>query len=479
MRRAKIVATLGPALDERDKLRAALEAGIDVVRLNFSHGDHETHARRLEMVRELADRLGRNVGSLADLQGPKIRLGVLPDGGVEVPTGAEVFLVPGRDALASYSSEGMPALPVVYDALGDDVLPGALILIADGLLRLVVSRVEPGGVWARVVAGGTAHSRKGVNLPGVAVSAPSMTEKDVADLACALEIGVDWVALSFVRHPDDVVKARARVHEAGGECPVVAKLERPEAIDRLPEIIAASDAVMVARGDLGVEIGPEQVPAIQKRIIADAGAQMKTVITATEMLESMINSPRPTRAEASDVANAVFDGSDALMLSGETAAGNFPVEAVRTMARIIEVAERSPQLVNPPAPPPQELGVGRVVARAAVEVARDIHAAAIACYSISGRSMLRISKYRPEMPLLGLTPQDTTRRRTALMWGTESMLVPMKDSGLDFTTAAERALVDGGWASQGDQVVIVSGRPGGHGGTNRIMVHKIGDEAWS
>lgn len=479
MRRAKIVATLGPALDERDKLRAAVEAGIDVVRLNFSHGDPDTHARRLESVRELSTRLGRNVGSLADLQGPKIRLGLLPDHGVELPTGSEVFLAPGRDSLEYYSSEGMAALPVVYGALADDVLPGALVLIDDGSLRLVVSRVEAGGVWARVVAGGLARSRKGVNLPGVAVSAPSMTEKDVADLAFALEMGVDWVALSFVRHPDDVVKARARVHEAGGECPIVAKLERPEAIDRLSEVIAASDAVMVARGDLGVEIGPEQVPAIQKRIIADAGAQMKPVITATEMLESMVNSPRPTRAEASDVANAVFDGSDALMLSGETAAGSYPVEAVRTMARIIEVAERSPHLVNPPAPPPQELGVGRVVARAAVEVARDIHAAAIACYSISGRSMLRISKYRPEMPLLGLTPQDSTRRRTSLMWGTEATVVPMKESGLDLTHAAERALIDGGWASAGDRVVIVSGRPGGHGGTNRIMVHRLGEEAGS
>ncbi|HVM14056.1 MAG TPA: pyruvate kinase [Egibacteraceae bacterium] len=479
VRRAKIVATLGPALDDRDTLRAALEAGVDVVRLNFSHGDHATHASRLEMVREQAERLGRNVGSLADLQGPKIRLGALPAEGVEVVTGSEVFLVPGRDSLESYSSGGLAALPVVYNALAEDVLPGALVLIDDGSLRLVVSRIEADGVWARVVAGGLAKSRKGVNLPGVAVSAPSMTVKDVADLDYALGLGVDWVALSFVRHPDDVVKARARVHEAGGECPVVAKLERPEAIDRLEEIMAASDAVMVARGDLGVEIGPEQVPAIQKRIIADAGAMMKPVITATEMLESMINSPRPTRAEASDVANAVFDGSDALMLSGETAAGRYPVEAVRTMARIIEVAERSPHLVNPAAPPPAELGVGRVVARAAVDVARDIRAAAIVCYSISGRSILRVSKYRPEMPLLGLTPQETTRRRTALMWGTQSRLVPMKGSGSDLTTAAEKVLLDGGWASRGDRIVIVSGRPGGHGGTNRISVHKIGEEVWS
>ena len=479
VRRAKIVATLGPSLDDRERLRAAIEAGIDVVRLNFSHGDQATHARRLEVVRDVADRLGRNVGSLGDLQGPKIRLGELPEGGVDIPTGSEVFLVPGQESLEDYTSEGMAALPVVYPALADDVLPGALVLIDDGSIRLVVSRVEAGGVWARVVAGGRAKSRKGVNLPGVAVSAPSLTPKDISDLACALELGVDWLALSFVRHPEDIVKARALVHEAGGECPIVSKLERPEAINQLGDIIIASDAVMVARGDLGVEIGPEQVPAIQKRIIADAGAQMKPVITATEMLESMVSSPRPTRAEASDIANAVFDGTDALMLSGETAAGRYPVEAVRTMARIIEVAERSPHLVNPAGPPPQELGVGRVVARAAVDVARDIRAAAIVCYSISGRSILRVSKYRPEMPLLGLTTQDTTRRRTALMWGTEAAVVPMKGSGGDLTSAAERVLVDGGWVSQGDRVVIVSGLPGGQGGTNRIWVHRVGEEVWS
>ena len=476
MRRAKIVATLGPALDERDRMRAALEAGIDVVRLNFSHGDHDTHAKRLEMVREISARIGRNVGALADLQGPKIRLGTLPEEGVELETGGEVYLLPGREQLDSYSTEGVPALPVVYEALAADVEPGALILIDDGSLRLVVSRKESDGVWARVVVGGTAKTKKGVNLPGVAVSAPCLTEKDIDDLRAAIELGVDWVALSFVRRAEDMHNARERVRGFGGEQPVIAKLERPEAIENLHEIVVASDAVMVARGDLGVEVGPERVPAMQKQIIAEANAEAKPVITATEMLESMINSPRATRAEASDVANAIFDGTDAVMLSGETAAGRYPVETVRTMARIIEVAESSPHLVHPTPPARSVSAVDRIVARAAVQVAVDISAAALVVYSITGSSIQLVSKYRPKVPLLGLTPSDEVRRRTALMWGTESGLVPMKQQVTDLVIAAERALMDGNWVQRGDRVVVVSGTPGGEGGTNRILVHRVGDD---
>lgn len=479
MRRAKIVATLGPALDDPDRLRAALEAGIDVVRLNFSHGDHDTHAKRLELVREISTRIGRNVGSLADLQGPKIRLGTLPPEGVELVTGGEVYLLPGRDDLEEYESEGIPALPVVYEALAADVEPGALILIDDGSLRLVVSRKDSAGVWARVVVGGTAKTKKGVNLPGVAVSAPCLTPKDIEDLQAAIELGADWVALSFVRRAEDMRDARERVRGFGGQQPVIAKLERPEAIDNLEDIVAASDAVMVARGDLGVEVGPERVPAIQKQIIAEANAEGKPVITATEMLDSMINSPRATRAEASDVANAIFDGTDAVMLSGETAAGRYPVEAVRTMARIIEVAESSPQLVHPSPAAHSALSVDRIVDRAAVKVAAEIGAAALVVYSISGNSIQQVSKYRPQVPLLGLTPRDEARRRTALMWGTESGLVPMKTQVTDLVSAAERALMDGNWVQRGDRVVIVSGTPGGEGGTNRILVHRIGDDIQS
>ena len=475
-RRAKIVATLGPALDDREKLRAAIEAGIDVVRLNFSHGDHDTHARRLETVLELSARLGRNVGSLADLQGPKMRLGLMPEDGLEIETGSEVYLLPGVEELESYESEGLKALPVVYDALADDVEPGALLLIDDGSLRLVASRVENGTVRARVVAGGRAKSRKGLNLPGVAVSAACLTDKDLEDLKFAMELGADWVALSFVRGPDDIIDVRNRIHALGGESPVIAKLERPEAIERLTDIIDVTDAVMVARGDLGVEIGPERVPAIQKEIIAEANAESRPVITATEMLDSMINSPRPTRAEASDVANAIFDGTDAVMLSGETAAGAFPVEAVRTMARIVEVAERSPHLIHPSPPPHSELSVPKVVSQSAVQVARDVRATAIVVFSMTGWSVQLVSKCRPEMPLVGLTPSDRARRRTSMMWGTEAALVPMKDRAQELLEAAERVLLDGNWAAHGDMIVLVTGPPGSLGGTSRIWVHRIGDE---
>ncbi len=474
MRRAKIVATLGPALDDPGRLKAALAAGIDVVRLNFSHGDHDEHRRRLQSVRDASQDIGRAVGSLGDLQGPKIRLGSLPTGGVELVDGQDVVLLSGRHELEHYREDGTPVLPVTYEELATDLEPGALVLMDDGLLRLVVSRVEDGSVRCRVVAGGTAHSRKGVNLPGVAVSARAMTDKDTEDLRAMVEMGVDWIALSFVRRAEDVEQVRERIHEFGGEQPVVAKLERPEIVDALPEIVDAADAIMVARGDLGVEIGPEKVPALQKEIIARANATGRPVITATEMLESMIRSPRPTRAEASDVANAVFDGTDALMLSGETATGRYPVETVRTMARIIEVAEGSRHLAHPPLPTAGEMGVDRVVARAAVQAAEDVEALALVVFSLSGSSVQLVSKFRPDVPIIGLTPQERTLRRLALLWGTTGELVPEKDHTRDLILAAEDVCLQGSYGQRGDAVVIVSGIPGGHGGTNRILVHRLG-----
>jgi pyruvate kinase len=475
VRRAKIVATLGPALDDPDRLKAAIAAGVDVVRLNFSHGTHDEHRRRLDQVRDIAADLDRNVGSLGDLQGPKIRLGRLPDDGVELDEGSEVVLRPGHDELDDYSDgAGTPALPVAYAQLAEDVEPGALVLVDDGLIRMVVARVEDGDVVARVVAGGTATSRKGVNLPGVDVSARSLTDKDRADVEAMVDLGVEWIALSFVRHPEDVHEVRDLVHDHGGDAPIISKLERPEAIDDLEAIIAASDAVMVARGDLGVEIGPERVPALQKQIIDLSNREGRPVITATEMLDSMIRSPRPTRAEASDVANAVFDGTDALMLSGETAAGRFPVEAVRTMARIIEVAESSPDLMQHPPHPRPGLSLARVVARAAVQVAADVDARALLVFSLSGASIQLVSEFRPPVPLLGLTPSEVALRRTALMWGTAGVLVPTKDDSRAITLAAEEVCLRFGIAGSGDAVVIVSGVPGGHGGTNRLLIHRIG-----
>jgi len=473
VRRAKIVATLGPALDDPDRLRAALAAGIDVVRLNFSHGTAADHRARLDEIHEMAHDLGKVVGSLGDLQGPKIRLGMVPDPGVELTDGGEVVLVSGVEEVPSYLEGDTPVLPVVYEHLAKDVEPGALVLMDDGLLRLVVSAVEGDRVIARVVAGGLAKSRKGVNLPGVDVSAKSMTDKDREDVATMVDIGVDWIAMSFVRRAEDVTEVKDLIKQLGGQQPLVAKLERPEAVDNLAEIVAVTDAVMVARGDLGVEVGPERVPAIQKEMIDLANAHSRPVITATEMLDSMIRSPRPTRAEASDVANAIFDGTDAVMLSGETAAGRYPVEAVRTMARIIEVAESAADRVHPVAPLTGNI-VGRVVAKAAVQIADDVDAKAILVFSFSGASIQLVSKYRPKQPLIGFTSELSTLRRLPLMWGTEGHTVEEKEYSNALITAADEVCLEHGYAAVGEQVVIVSGIPGGHGGTNRVMVHEIG-----
>lgn len=474
MRRAKIVATLGPALDDPDTLKAAIEAGIDVVRMNFSHGSIVEHTQRLELVREISESLGRNVGSLGDLQGPKIRLGRLPESGVNLIAGGEVLLVTGKEELDSYRQDDLPVLPVVYEHLADDVEPDSLILIDDGMLRLIVVEVEGEVVRARIADGGTATSRKGVNLPGVRVSANSMTDKDRADVRAMVEMGVDWIALSFVRKAQDVIAVRDLVRSLGGVQPIISKLERPEAVENLDEVMAATDAVMVARGDLGVEIGPERVPALQKEIIDLANRESKPVITATEMLESMVRSPRPTRAEASDVANAIFDGTDAVMLSGETAAGRYPVHAVSTMAQIIEVAESSAHRVRPMEPATEHV-VGRIVAKAAKQIANDVDATAILVFSLSGASVQLVSKFRPIQPIIGLTTDDRSFRRFALMWGTSGRMVPMKDHSQDLIVAAEEVCLEHGYGRRGDTVVIVSGIPGGLGGTNRVLVHRIGD----
>jgi pyruvate kinase len=470
LERTKVVATLGPASSNREVLGGMVEAGLDVVRLNFSHGERADHLARFELVRTVAAELGRNLAILVDLQGPKIRVGVVDDNGIKLDRGREVTLVAGCDRCAE------PDIPVVYPALAADVHQGDRILLDDGAIGLRVEDVEGQRVRCQVERGGVVKSRKGVNLPGVAVSAASLTAKDRADVATAVEFGADYVALSFVRKPDDVAEAKQAIAEHGGDIPVVAKLERPEAIDVLDDILEVADAVMVARGDLGVELAVEQVPPIQKHIIARANSLGVPVITATQMLESMVASSRPTRAEASDVANAIFDGTDAVMLSQETAIGQYPVEAVATMNRIAREAEATPYLSAPPPPAVGGLDVPATVCRAAVQMATDLGAAAIVAFTESGASARYVSRFRPRTPIIGLTTSELARRRMALFWGVETASpLAIGTQVRSMIDAADERIVKEGLLTAGDLVVVVAGSPGGRGGTNRVLVHRVGE----
>jgi pyruvate kinase len=468
--RTKVVATLGPVSSDPETLGGMVAAGLDVVRLNFSHGERADHVARFELVRAVAKEHDRNLAVLVDLQGPKIRVGVVDDDGVRVDQGGEVVLVSGTDRCAE------PDIPVVYPALAADVRQGDRILLDDGAIGLRVRDVEGERVRCQVERGGVVKSRKGVNLPGVAVSAASLTAKDRADVATAVEFGADYVALSFVRRPEDVAEAKQAIAEHGGDIPVVAKLERPEAIDVLDEILEVADAVMVARGDLGVELAVEQVPPIQKHIIARANSLGVPVITATQMLESMVASPRPTRAEASDVANAIFDGTDAVMLSQETAIGQYPIEAVATMNRIAREAEATPHLAAPPPPAVGALDVPATVCRAAVQVATDLGARAIMAFTESGASARYVSRFRPRTPIIGLTTSDAARRRMALYWGVETASPLGKGTQVrSMIDDADARIVEEGLLTPGDLVVVVAGSPGGRGGTNRVLVHRVGE----
>ncbi|HET9541481.1 MAG TPA: pyruvate kinase [Acidimicrobiales bacterium] len=468
--RTKVVATLGPASSTPEILGGMVEAGLDVVRLNFSHGEKADHQARFELVRSVATERNRNLAILVDLQGPKIRVGLVDDDGVKLDRGQEVVLVAGVDRAEA------PEIPVVYPALADDVRPGDQILLDDGAIGLRVVDVDGKRVRSRVERGGVVKSRKGVNLPGVAVSAASLTRKDRADVVTAVEAGADYLALSFVRRPDDVAEAKQAIAEAGGDIPVVAKLERPEAIDRLDEILAVADAVMVARGDLGVELAVEQVPPIQKHIIARANSLGVPVITATQMLESMVASPRPTRAEASDVANAIFDGTDAVMLSQETAIGQYPVEAVATMARIAREAEATPYLAAPPPPAGGALDVPATVCRAAVQIANDLGCTAIVAFTETGASARYVSRFRPRTPILGLTTSEAARRRMALYWGVETATpLGVGTQVRSMIDDADVRILREGLLKRGDLVVVVAGSPGGRGGTNRVLVHRVGE----
>ena len=469
MRRAKIVCTLGPATSTQVKIRELVDAGMNVARLNLSHGGYPDHELVYRMVRQASDESGHAVGVLIDLQGPKIRLGKFGRGPVKVVEGDE-FTITTRDVVGEAS-----ICSTTYAGLPTDVSAGDTILIDDGRVRLTATQVTGTDVTTRVEVGGTLSDNKGINLPGVAVSVPALSEKDIEDLRWALQLRADMIALSFVRSADDVVEVRKVMAEEGVLLPVIAKIEKPQAIAHIDEIITSFDGVMVARGDLGVEMPLEEVPFLQKQIVESARRNAKPVVVATQMLESMISAPRPTRAEASDVANAVLDGADAVMLSGETSVGDYPIETVKTMARIIESTEDH-GLARMSAISWRPRTRGGVIAKAAAEVAERIGAKYLVAFSQSGDTARRLARYRSAVPVLAFTPEPPVRSQLALTWGIETFLVPKVDHTDEMVMQVDKSLLDIGRCNEGEQVVIVAGSPPGiPGSTNALRIHRMGD----
>ncbi|MCA1815192.1 MAG: pyruvate kinase, partial [Acidobacteria bacterium] len=444
MRRAKILATLGPASRDPATLEALIDAGANAVRINMSHGTQEEHAETVRRAREASERMKRPLAVLVDLSGPKIRTGVLQGGQPVTLEPNALFTLTTRSAAGDARE-----VSTNYSGLARDVSPGARILLDDGAIELHVERTTDTDVVARVVNGGTLGERKGINLPGVQLPIPSLTDKDRRDLNWAVRQGADYIALSFVRRAEDCKEAKGLIKAAGGHQPLVAKIEKAEAIDNLAEIVAASDGVMVARGDLGVETSVELVPVYQKRIIEEANRAEKFVITATQMLQSMVNEPRPTRAEASDVANAVWDGSDALMLSGETASGKYPVAAVETMARIIGSAEagRSEEFGSGRKWSGRQSGrISRAICEAAAFAAEEMNAKMIAVFTESGLMARRLAILRPVQRIVALTPSEAVRNELSIIWGVESLLHPPADSTRDLIKVGDRVMLEAGVA---------------------------------
>lgn len=469
MRRAKIVCTIGPATSSRENLLELVRAGMDVARLNLSHGDHADHERVCLDVRRASDEEGRAVGVLVDLQGPKIRTARFEHGSVELVPGRP-FTITTREVSGSEHEVG-----TTYSGLPQDVEVGDRILIDDGKIALVADEVTETDVVCEVVEGGTLSNNKGINLPGVAVSVPALSEKDKDDLRWALRMRVDMIALSFVRSAEDIVDVHRIMDEEGVRLPVIAKIEKPQAVENLEEIVRAFDGLMVARGDLGVEMPLEEVPLVQKRACELARRQAKPVIVATQVLESMIENSRPTRAEASDAANAVLDGADALMLSGETSVGKHPFTAVRTMARIIENTETDGLHRMPPLGTKPHTKGGAVTA-AAAEIGELLGCRYLITFTMSGDSSRRLSRVRPRIPMLAFTPSQWTRSQLALTWGIETFLVPDAKHTDEMAMQVDEVLLAAGRVVEGDLVVIVAGSPPGiPGSTNALRVHRIGD----
>ena len=481
-RRARIVCTLGPATREVERIRALIQAGMDVARLNFSHGTHEDHHAMFSAVREASASVQRPIAVLADLQGPKIRLGRFSGGAATLVTGSEFVLT-------TESVEGTAQrASTTYEALPRDVKRGDAVLLDDGAVSLEVLAVDRQDVRARVVEGGKVSDHKGINLPGVAVSAPALTHKDVEDLRFALDLGVDLVALSFVRDPADAGAARHVMEAVGRRVPLIAKLEKPEAVARIEEVIDAFDGLMVARGDLGVEMPLEQVPLTQRRAVRLSRERGKPVIVATQMLESMIHHSRPTRAEVTDVAAAVFEGADALMLSGETSVGKHPIEATAMMARIIETIEASSDASLGSLPAGHSTAghsaVGHspagdstvdAVASAAARMAVELGACALAAFTVSGATARGLARHRPRIPILAFTTDENTRRHLALVWGVESAVMPHATDTDVMIDQVNQAVLVSRCGRPGESVVIVAGTPPGViGSTNTIRVHRLG-----
>jgi pyruvate kinase len=461
-RNAKIIATLGPATSEPDRIRAVFEAGADVFRLNFSHGSHEDHRRRCRAIRELEKATGRPIGVLMDLQGPKLRVGEFVGGKARLDPGRP-FRLDLLDAPGTTTRAPLPH-PQVFAALKE----GTELALDDGRIRLRVMRCGPDFADTEVIRGGELSDHKGLNVPHAVLPLSAMTDKDRRDLRFGLDLGVDWIALSFVQRPEDVAEARKL---AGGKAAVMAKLEKPAAIEHLDEIIALADAVMVARGDLGVECEPEDVPALQKRIVRACRHAGKPVVVATQMLESMVHAPSPTRAEASDVATAVYDGTDAVMLSAETATGDYPVEAVAMMNRIIEHVERDPlyrKLVEADRYEPESTAADAISA-AARQAAHTVSAAAIVTFTSSGSTTLRAARERPEVPILGLTPSEATARRLALAWGVHPVQTRDIHNIGEMIRKAARISQQEGFATTGQRLVVTAGIPFGMPGTTNML----------
>ena len=466
-RRTKIVCTLGPAVASKEGILGLVEAGMDVARLNMSHGEHADHEANYAWVREATDETGHAVGVLADLQGPKIRLGRFVNG-EELWKEGEVVRITVDDVEGTHDR-----VSTTYKGLAKDAKPGDRLLIDDGKVAVVCKEVEGNDVVCEVTEGGPVSNNKGVSLPGMDISVPALSEKDIADLRFALKLGVDMIALSFVRSPADVDKVHEIMDEEGRRVPVIAKLEKPEAVDALESIVLAFDAIMIARGDLGVEVPLEQVPLFQKRAIQIARENAKPVIVATQMLDSMISNLRPTRAEASDVANAVLDGADAVMLSGETSVGIDPQNVVRTMSKIVANAESGGQVPPLSHVPRTKRGV---VSYSARDIAERLNAKAIVAFTTSGDTAKRVARLHSPLPLLAFTPHPAVRSQLALTWGAETFLSSEVKSTDDMMVSIDEALLRMDKYKEGDVIVVIAGTPPGiSGNTNMIQVHQLGE----